>query len=151
MSKLRRLFLDRSGRISRKTYWLATSALAVVFSLPPEIARYISGADGQTPQPLWFAMLDVTASAATFWLTFAVTVKRMHDFGAPTWPAILLMLSCAIAIIVADLEPVDGWETYFLLPPFLSLSLLATPLAAFVYIGLRRGDAGPNLYGDPPP
>ena len=114
-------------RINRNMFWGATAALtcwAIALSLiilalafsgdhNDRDSAFILDYAGILLLIFWFLM-------AAFW-TIRIVVPRLHDFGAPGWPAALVLL------------PIVGW---FILAPLYC-----------IYCGVAPGDQSGNKFG----
>jgi len=127
------------GRISRRTFWIAMSVLAVAEVASHLIAEQVQG-------DRLGAILDL----AFTYPEFAVAIKRGHDRNMPLW----LLATFFGASALLDLLTVLGWAGTDEAPSVLSL-VIAVPftvfgLAMLVELGFRRGTPGPNQYGPDP-
>ena len=117
-------------RINRKMFWGATAALtcwAIALSLFI-LALAFSGDHNDRDSVFIFdyaaiLLLICWFLMAAFW-AIRVVVPRLHDFGAPGWPAALVLL------------PVVGW---FILAPLYC-----------IYCGIAPGGRSENRFGPPP-
>jgi uncharacterized membrane protein YhaH (DUF805 family) len=127
------------GRIGRKTFWIAMSAVTVAEIFAHLIAQQIEG-----------DRLSAIVDLAFTYPEFAVAVKRGHDRNMPLW--LLGVFFAAGAVL--DLFTVLGWAGTSEEPSMLSLAI-AVPftvagLALLVELGFRKGTPGPNQYGPDP-
>jgi uncharacterized membrane protein YhaH (DUF805 family) len=94
------LFFKTSGRVSPSAYALAGLLLLLAQFFPLyQFARLEPGApNSQIWATVFWAVVLITT-----WSSFAVTAKRFHDFGKPTYyalislvigPILLLILAC---------------------------------------------------------
>jgi uncharacterized membrane protein YhaH (DUF805 family) len=128
-----------SGRIGRRTFWIAVGVVAVVEIVGHLIAEQIEG-------DRLSAILDL----AFTYPEFAIAVKRGHDRNMPVW----LLIAFFAGSAVLDLFTVLGWAGTDEAPSALSL-VIAVPFTVFgvallVELGFRKGTPGPNQYGPDP-
>jgi uncharacterized membrane protein YhaH (DUF805 family) len=145
---MRHLFLNLDGRISRKTFWLASlgvlvtgfviAAIAVAQKLAGEVARDMA----------------VEGVVLLFLLPyFMLAVKRGHDRNISTW------IVSGWFVLVATTDALDffGWlpsgDDLSKSGPFLLAAIWVTGivgLALLVELYFRRGTSGLNRYGPDP-
>lgn len=149
-----RLFLSAEGRIGRQDYWIGVLilfALWIVSHLAHVFAPFI-----------WLLMLYP-------WV--CVIAKRLHDFGKSGWLILIpfvvgFIAFCAAfvaggaaviaAIFTASTDAGGDWTNWTGVMGALGAALGFIALAAVVkllfllWVGLSRGDAGPNRYGPRP-
>ena len=142
-----KLFTSFRGRISRKSWWLATIAIEIVI---------FCGSAVLNPASLSFDS-DVVVPAVpseTIWLLLmvipstAITVKRFNDRDWPYW----LGYAVALPDIIFYTEPYFGAYTPW---PELSYPIafwISVPTLLFILVenGFMRGTKGPNRYGPDP-
>lgn len=111
------------GRIPRSTYWLGT--FGVMLSL--NCLGFMIQASGTAPTP-------VTAGAALAILYgwCVLIIRRGHDFNAPGWIVLPLVMALSMATTVNLGSSILG---------------AAINITAFVVLGSLRGDATRNQYG----
>jgi uncharacterized membrane protein YhaH (DUF805 family) len=100
-------FLGLSGRISRAAYFLA----GLLLNLIPAFMLYrMMLVPEQTTESEMWAMAFVIAGFASLWSAFALSVKRLHDFGKPGGFAILVFVPAIsiIAFVVFCIIPGDA-------------------------------------------
>ncbi len=148
------LFLSPEGRIGQKDYWTGVLVLFVV----------------------WLASNILHVLAPIIWLLLVfpwvcVFAKRLHDFGRSGWlilvPAAFGLIAVGVAIISVGMSVIgavaghlfsddagpEGWAVLF---AGLGVTLVCLGAAGVVklvfmlWVGLNRGDRGPNRYGPPP-
>ncbi|MCV3206396.1 DUF805 domain-containing protein [Mesorhizobium sp. YC-39] len=91
------LFFSLSGRLSPSAYAL-TGLLVILAQFFPlyQIARVEAGsAAGETWALVFWIVLLVSS-----WASFAVTAKRFHDFGKPTYFALISLIIGPILLII---------------------------------------------------
>ena len=148
----RTLFLTYEGRIDQKDYWLGALILFVIGLLAS--ALHILA-------PLiWLALIYP-------WI--CVIAKRLHDFGKSGWLILLPIVIACLALTagavlgvfgaIAAFVTGSGWDHPGAWGVFLgalgaafSFFLVAglAKLVFLIWVGLARGDPGPNRYGPPP-
>lgn len=149
-----KLFLSAEGRIRQQDYWIGVLILI----------------------GLWIVSHLAHVFAPLIWLLLiypwvCVIAKRLHDFGRSGW---LILIPFVIAFIAGCAAFVAGgaaligmifnasseagsdlsnWAGVFgalgIAAAFL-LVALAVKLVFLLWVGLSRGDPGPNRYGPPP-
>jgi uncharacterized membrane protein YhaH (DUF805 family) len=116
----------RTGRISRRTYWLHYTLPIAALGILAGLADGALGWPGLTSSPPPETLVEAFGgplSTAVFALTlipsFSASVTRLHDRGHSAW-----------------------WLLWALVP-------LVGAIVLFVTICCLRGDGGPNRYGPP--
>jgi uncharacterized membrane protein YhaH (DUF805 family) len=160
-----------SGRTNRQTFWLWLAIFAVLvtvfkwglFQHDPSGAFYFWGF------LIWMTML--------FCGLFGIYGKRLKDFGRSVWPIVILLVAIVIVMIIIMLanggaeyfEAYSQYERKVAIDPAIRQDInaryearmtaaapivngsISTMLIAFTaWVGLRKGDTGPNRYGNPP-
>lgn len=149
----RTLYLSADGRIGQKDFWLGALILFVIWVLTP--------------------LLHILAPLAWLLLLYpwtCVFAKRLHDFGRSGFlilvPFVVGCLAVLAALVfggVAALSAIFGaaqggmgagsWALFAgalgTAGAFLALAGLVK-LIFILWVGLSRGDPGPNRYGPPP-
>ncbi|MBS0491263.1 DUF805 domain-containing protein [Phenylobacterium sp. NIBR 498073] len=111
------------ARAGRKEYWFWFGVMCVL-SL---IISYLPG------EPSTFSL----AVAFAF-----IQVRRLHDFGRSGWWVVpFFVLPLALPLIALELGLQEGVTL---------LVTLALCVAAYIWMGVRKGDAGDNRFGPPP-
>lgn len=129
----RKLFFSTSGRIGRKDFWL--SAVALI------IAGALIG---------WIPLIGVLARLVFLWIWIALYAKRLHDFGKSAWLAGLFIAAMVVIIAASSAAVGMGGAA-----GRLGFELLLMPLGALIglgfsfWVGLSKGDPGPNAFGPP--
>jgi len=94
------LFFSLSGRVSPSAYALAGLLLVLAQFFP---LYQFSRLEPGSPNSHAWAVVFWTVLLISTWSSFAVTAKRFHDFGKPTYfalislvigPILLLILAC---------------------------------------------------------
>jgi uncharacterized membrane protein YhaH (DUF805 family) len=149
-----RLFLSAEGRIRQQDYWIGVLilfALWIVSHLAHIFAPLI-----------WLALLYP-------WV--CVFAKRLHDFGKSGWliliPFVVAFIAGCAAVIAggaaligmifnASTDAANDWSSWAGVAGALGAALvflliaLVVKLVFMLWVGLSRGDPGPNRYGPPP-
>jgi len=134
-----RHYTEFGGRASRAEFWWFYATLMCVSLLLKVGPPYLSW--------LW--------SIAIFAPHLAVTSRRLHDSGhsfwwaVPFWIGLFALLSAGLAI--RGRPPISDKGA---LPGLLFLGFLMAWIGFFfrlLYLLCKRGDAGPNRYGDSAP
>ncbi|WP_293407667.1 DUF805 domain-containing protein [Phenylobacterium sp.] len=117
----RPLFGFLKGRAGRKEYWFYFGMLCIVGFL------------------LSLIIGDIGSSIS---IAFAIVqIRRLHDFGRSGWWLLpVLLMPVCLPLVALQLG---------LLGDTL-LVTLALYLAAYIWMGVRKGDAGDNRFGPPP-
>ena len=143
------LFLSANGRIGQKDFWIGFLILFV--------AGFILGL---------IPVINLIAGLALIYPNVCLYSKRLHDFGKSGWLAavpygigaiclVIMMLAGGAAIIggglggdssAAATGAVAAMGTIFLVG---GLAFLVG-VAFLLWVGLSKGDPGPNQYGPPP-
>ena len=146
-------FGNFDGRISRKTFWLATLVLFVVEVLLATIADMT--ASGLANEAAGDVAGDIVLLVFLY-PQFVISVKRGHDRNIATW----VIVACYALVAVSDALNLLG-----LLETRMNLKVLSTAnvfsfavitivgivsLALLIELGFRRGTPGPNRYGPDP-
>lgn len=142
----RYLFLDSKGRIGQKDFWIGFLILFVaglVLGLIPVLGAII-GLILLYPQVCLFS-------------------KRLHDFGKTGW---LYLAPIVLSVVLAGAMVAMSGAAFFTpggpgsMSPsaaaglgggilLMALLLLVVNLGFLLWVGLSKGDAGPNRYGPP--
>jgi uncharacterized membrane protein YhaH (DUF805 family) len=149
-----RLFLSAEGRIRQQDYWLGVLIL---------IALWVVSHLAHVLAPLIWLILVYP------WV--CVIAKRLHDFGKSGWLilvpfAVAFLAGCAALIaggaavigmiFNASTEAANDWTSWGgvigalgMAAAFLLVAVVVK-LVFLLWVGLSRGDPGPNRYGPPP-
>jgi uncharacterized membrane protein YhaH (DUF805 family) len=114
------------GRSRRRQYWLSWVGLAVLLAAATGLLRG-SWAAPALVLPLWI------------W----VSLRRLHDFDAPSW---LAWLVPSVDLVVVTINTLSGAGTSVAGVVAGLVVLAATPIYVLV-IGLIPGTKGPNRFG----
>jgi uncharacterized membrane protein YhaH (DUF805 family) len=143
------IFLSRHGRISRLQFLIGVvSLLAAVLALGAAILLAIhlvlGGADAQTEEltrklSAFQDRLVTILGIATWWPTWALILKRLHDFEHG-WRMLSLFIAMDITMTVLDLLEKDE----------LSNQVTLFFLGIVLMVGAVKGTVGPNKYGPDP-
>jgi uncharacterized membrane protein YhaH (DUF805 family) len=140
-----RHYAEFSGRAGRAEYWWmcwVTFAIVFLLGLPGIVSPVFD----------WLSWL---AAAALLIPNLAVTARRLHDIGRSLWVFGVWCLAFAPAVAAALYVNVHEEDPMALaglglLASFYFLAVLVWALW-LTYLLCRRGDAGPNRYGEPAP
>lgn len=142
----KRALFSFDGRLGRREYWISILILVSVLGLPMFVVYPMVG-DGTTTAGLqtktnllvglWFVML---------YPVLALTIKRLHDFGASGWWAVPLALLGLLARASTPYAQFGGDDVRLAASAFGWLGTLAT-----ILLGTPKGSAAANRYGPPPP
>jgi uncharacterized membrane protein YhaH (DUF805 family) len=147
------LFLKHDGRIGQKDYWIGALILFVIWML--------SSALHLLAPLIWLALVYP-------WV--CLIAKRLHDFGKSAWLILVpLVVACicgllavifgGVSAVAAFVSAAGDWtdpRAWGVFAGALGLAVAFVAVAGLVkiafllWVGLRRGDVGPNLYGPPP-
>jgi len=148
MATVIELFTSFHGRISRKSWWLATvtlSSLGIAGVVLLDPARFSFDPSG-VPPPNW--AVTIWSLLLVFPMT-AIMVKRLNDRDWPNWLGYAYGLIIAVVVIAlrfgfrsAPDMSTGEWIAF----------LIYSLLGWFVVInnGFLRGTRGPNRYGPDP-
>jgi uncharacterized membrane protein YhaH (DUF805 family) len=149
-----RFFTNFEGRITRKTFWLASIAVFVI-----EIV-IVAGAAATVEEFASEAAGDVAMDIGVFaflYPQFVISLKRGHDRNIPT--SVISAWYAALAIFDV-LRFFFGWlqtrpnQNVFSTAGLFSFVFLLFAgiigLAFLIELGFRRGTLGPNRYGPDP-
>jgi uncharacterized membrane protein YhaH (DUF805 family) len=153
------LYCSFDGRIGRKTYWIATAAIAAVGSVVVAVMGAVSFMAGVV-NGLW--VLDIVVLIFLY-PQFVVAAKRGHDRNISIWIVgivfVVTLIPNALNTLFgwAGLNPYDdlfAWEfpnPYHEPLTFVAkIAYLVLDIAMLIELGFRRGTAGPNRYGPDP-
>ncbi|WP_269713895.1 DUF805 domain-containing protein [Caulobacter sp. NIBR2454] len=141
------LFVSVDGRIGQKDFWIGALLIFV--------AGIVLG---------WIPLIGWLASLGLIWCWIAISAKRLHDFNKSAWliaiPLAVMMILGFISVIFAGIgmaigSLLDGYPEAAIaggmmgMFGIMSLSSLVG-LAFLLWVGLSKGDAGPNQYGPAP-
>jgi len=131
------------GRISRKSFWLSGLALLGACLLVMGGLAAVLGKDAFDAQKEdmshTLTMIFHIATLPFYWPTFALYLKRLHDFGqgrGGLWP-ILILTVLAVGFDFA------GYDNALIAVTLVAGGLVAT-------VGCIKGTPGPNQYGPDP-
>lgn len=141
------LFFGFTGRIPRKSWWLAAAVLFAAsiggsILLDPQSMQFnIAEPQPSWPNTIWQLALVIPGTA--------ITVKRFNDRDWPFWLGYLygvagIVLTVALHLGILDKPEPNTAETIAILAP------LAFYLFAVIDNGFLRGTRGPNRYGPDP-
>lgn len=139
------------GRISRRTYWLAMLGVYTVFFLIAGAAEYlVTGrlrlAVSSSDAPLWPAIF-ASLMVLVLWPSLAISLKRWHDHGLPSWPIFLYYVLClCAALTVPFLSDIKLVGLHMLFSSVLDIFWIVL----IIVLGFIKGNVGPNRYGPDP-
>jgi uncharacterized membrane protein YhaH (DUF805 family) len=143
-------FGNFDGRISRKTFWLASIAVFVIQLLIAVIAAVTAAAMANE------AAGDLAIDIVFFiflYPQFVIAVKRGHDRNISTWVigAAFILLALFDALRFAGWLRTNPDQNTFSTANLISFAFIlivgVISLALLVELGFRRGTTGPNRYG----
>lgn len=139
------LFLSAEGRIGQRDFWLA---MLMLFA-----ANIVSG---------FVPVLGQLVMLAILFASVCVTSKRLHDFGKSGWLQLvplgaMLVLSFVAAAIIgvgAFASSATGNSGMMFGASWFGASIAAllmflVGIGFLLWVGLSKGDAGPNRFGPP--
>jgi uncharacterized membrane protein YhaH (DUF805 family) len=146
-------FGNFDGRISRKTFWLASIAVFVVQIVIAVIAAVT--AEGMANEAAGDMAMDIVLFIFLY-PQFVISVKRGHDRNIST-----SVISAAFVLLALfDVLRFAGWlrthpnQNTFSAANLISFAFIlivgVISLALLVELGFRRGTSGPNRYGRDP-
>jgi uncharacterized membrane protein YhaH (DUF805 family) len=148
----RSLYLDRTGRVDRATFWLAGLILIAIYTVVTTIVGLLStaliGLAQQQSVQIAAYILSVLVFLIFIYLSYCLLVKRGNDQGQPSLisqgfvglvaviylaPKLIILLSSTPDVAKATLQSYNG--------VFLLGNLLLAAIAAYVLyeFGLREG------------
>jgi uncharacterized membrane protein YhaH (DUF805 family) len=127
------------GRIGRKTFWIAMSAVALANIVAYYVAEQIDG-----------DRLAAIVDLAFTYPEFAIAAKRGNDRNMPLW-VIATFFAAGVVLDLLDVLQLGGTSE----EPSMAALLIAVPFTVFgiallVELGFRRGTPGPNRHGPDP-
>jgi uncharacterized membrane protein YhaH (DUF805 family) len=134
------------GRISRKSFWLSGLCLAGVsylFMIGLAAALGTNILESLTMPNRRFSSVYSLALLPFYWPTFALFLKRLHDFGqgkGGLWP--LVILSVLSAALPVGVPGTDEYEVQTILGIAMVVMML--------FVGCTKGTTGSNQYGPDP-
>jgi uncharacterized membrane protein YhaH (DUF805 family) len=91
------LFFGLSGRLAPSAYFLAGLLLVIAQGLP--LYHFTLAEPGSSADRGW-AQILVFVVLLTWWPSFALAAKRFHDFGKPTYYALLSLIFTPLVLLV---------------------------------------------------
>ena len=165
------IFTTATGRIGRRTLWLALLVLAVPasilqFSLLTVLGRTLLPDPNElsNPDSLLGAMRDtafveLVVLLVFFYPSYVVTQKRLNDRNRPSWMAKLFLVAPVLLTLMNFLGmgfTVAKSSIGIAMPTLTTFGWLLGTLGgvvetwALVECGFLRGTAGPNRFGPDP-
>lgn len=135
------LLFSFKGRISRKQFWLSGLALTV-FALIVAVALLAAfgpTAFAEMQLPTLFKITYHVATLSFYWPAFALSLKRLHDFGQG-WPLFLPAAILTPLYIGLDIAGQDQ----------AAHNVLLVALGVWTIIGCIKGTPGANEHGPDP-
>ena len=133
--------LSFEGRLSRLQFWKDYLFLAVVGAVDVVIGLF-----AVMWLQAWGAIL-LTPLIAVIIASLAIVVRRLHDRNK----SVLWILPFGVFPLMVQLWMLgEAQQTAADIVLIVALASLILNIWGFVEIGLRRGVAGPNKYGDDP-
>jgi uncharacterized membrane protein YhaH (DUF805 family) len=136
------LFFGFSGRIPRKTYWLASLAVIAYLLVAFAVVAVLFLESGDAFGTLFLPGLLLSVPAV--WAGLAIGVKRLHDRDKSGWWVLLFYWLPGVLERMSDRMGEGGGALVLLL-----LSV-AISIWALVEIGFLRGTMGANRFGPDP-
>jgi uncharacterized membrane protein YhaH (DUF805 family) len=127
------------GRISRKTFWIAMSAVIVTNYLACYAVQNIQG--GQ---------LSAVVDLAFTYPEFAIAVKRGNDRDWPLWPVATLFAGSVLLDLFAVLGLASTDDSPSMLAFAVAVPFSVLGVGLLIELGFRRGTVGPNQHGPDP-
>jgi uncharacterized membrane protein YhaH (DUF805 family) len=147
VAQILRVSFDPRGRLDRRGMFIVAIAL-LVLQVFAGLALLRAGVPADAP-------LSLAVAAVFLWIGFAAVSKRLHDIGRSAWMFPLFCLAwvvCALGVsltvyfVFGDEALVEGTATFRALVG----GLVASIVAALVWLHVRPGMVGVNAYGPPP-
>ena len=91
------LFFSLSGRVAPSAYFLAGLLLVIAQALP--LYHFLQAEPGSDVHTGW-AQILVFVVLLTWWPSFALAAKRFHDFGKPTYFALISLIFTPLVLLV---------------------------------------------------
>jgi uncharacterized membrane protein YhaH (DUF805 family) len=148
-----RLFTNFEGRITRKTFWLASIAVFVIEIVIVAVAA--ATVEEFANEAARDMAMDI-GLLVFLYPQFAISLKRGHDRNISTW----VIGGCYVVLAMFELLRFLGWlrsspnqnvfssENLFSFVFILIAGVIS--LALLIELGFRRGTWGPNRYGPDP-
>ena len=148
-----RFFANFDGRISRKTFWLASIAVLVIELLIAAAAA--ATAEEFADEATGDLAMDIVLFAFLY-PQFAISVKRGHDRNISTWVIGAWYVALAMSDILRCFGRLRSSPNQNVLSSanlisfaFIMIAGIIS-LALLIELGFRRGTRGPNRYGPDP-
>jgi uncharacterized membrane protein YhaH (DUF805 family) len=144
------LFLEPSGRIGRRIFWLATLGFVVLWM----VLMFVLSPDmfADTPTSVPPSQMMTAASLLGIWPFTVLSVKRFNDRNYPNWVGWLVGSMTAIWTIAEHFGRLDvaNWSSMPFAERLILALVLLVLLWSFYENGFLRGTIGPNRYGPDP-
>jgi uncharacterized membrane protein YhaH (DUF805 family) len=145
-----RFFTNVDGRITRKTFWLASIAVLMIELLIAAAAA--ATAEEFADEATGDLAMDIVLFAFLY-PQFAISAKRGHDRNISTW----VIGAWYVVLATSDVLRFFGWlrsspnQNVFSSTNLISFAFIMIAgiisLALLVELGFRPGTLGPNRYG----
>ena len=133
-----------AGRLNRAKFWLVGILLNLVGSFVGNVTLALVEMSGGQADPVFWIGIAATLIllVAFFWMSFAISVKRLHDRARTgLWLLAFYGLPFA-ALALAMAVPGMDWVVF--------LIIVIVVIWATVELGFLKGTTGPNMYGPDP-
>jgi uncharacterized membrane protein YhaH (DUF805 family) len=140
------LFFSTENRIGQKDFWIG---VLILFG-----ANLVAGL---------IPLIGWIASLVLIWCGIALTAKRLHDFGKSGWLQVVPMAVCMVVGAIGMMMTGMGvlMSSLWGGDPFTAMAAFGGMFAVFsftgliwllflLWVGLSKGDVGPNQYGPAP-
>jgi uncharacterized membrane protein YhaH (DUF805 family) len=127
------------GRISRKPFWIAFSAVTVANLAACYVADQIDG-----------DRLSAIVDLAFTYPQFAIAAKRAHDRELPIWLLIVFFVANAVLDLLDVLGLSGTGDNPSMLSMAVALLFVVLAVALLIELGFRKGTPGPNRFGPDP-
>ena len=148
--KLGKLFFSFRGRLNRAKYWLSV----LVFALGWQTSVILDNRMGLSAVGAIILLATVVSSVS-------IAIRRLHDRNRSGWWLLLFYLAPSALIAAAVILSIQGSEASVAtirqgivagsgLALLFAFSAITIWIWGFIELGLRRGTAGPNRFGNDP-
>jgi uncharacterized membrane protein YhaH (DUF805 family) len=128
------------GRLGQQPYWLLVGMILAARILAAVVVVF---------RPDWTLLLKTD-----FLLVFLALLvgKRMRDFGLSAlwgWAGVLLIsFVLPIASLIIWQPSLDPADPFSIFPEWVGLLVFVLLLGLIIWVGVKKGDPGPNRFGD---
>ena len=156
------LLFSFKGRTQRLYFWLTSLAVAVIAGMVSSTLEFMAKSTGSgvvNPdtnafEPTGpFAVGIFLIAIANMWISFALSVKRLHDRDRTGWWLVVqtAVIVVAIILVVIGLAVPEGKNTpVYVVAGAVGAVAIAITFWLFIEIGFLRGTQGPNRHGPDP-